>query len=112
MRVKSTFLGRIGLNFVKKADFRTLKKPGSSEKALDNINANIPTGKLTGIIGSVGSGKSTIFSLLLNELDIESGNFPKFRTFGFASQEPWIISEEFDNFQNLLEKGQNSFLIP
>ena len=60
--------------------------------ALEDVTASIPTGRLTGIIGSVGCGKSTLLSLLLNELDIESGKVAKFNTFGFASQEAWIIS--------------------
>ena len=35
---------------------------------------------------------STLLSLLLNELEIESGNFDGFRSFGYASQEAWIIT--------------------
>ena len=69
-----------------------LEQPGSPELALENISANIPTGQLTGIIGSVGCGKSTVLSLLLNELDIESGKLAKFNTFGFASQEAWFTT--------------------
>ena len=86
--------------------------PGSSENSLSNITAHIPAGQLTGVIGSVGCGKrsvkvnrkclsppevkniyfSTLLSLLLNELEIESGSFDGFKSFGYASQEAWIIT--------------------
>ena len=68
------------------------KYPGADELALHDITTKIPEGELTGIIGSVGCGKSTLLSLLLNELDISKGTVPKFNSFGFASQEAWIIS--------------------
>ena len=70
----------------------TAKYPGSAENSLVNITTKIPSGQLTGIIGAVGCGKSTLLSLLLNELDVEEGKLPKFNSFGFASQEAWIIS--------------------
>lgn len=65
---------------------------GTDIKALDNVSFKIPEGQLTGIVGPVGSGKSSIFTLLLNELDIRDGKFPKFQKFGFSPQEPWILT--------------------
>ena len=35
---------------------------------------------------------STLLSLLLNELEIEKGSFDGFKSFGYASQEAWIIT--------------------
>ena len=35
---------------------------------------------------------STLLSLLLNELEIENGSFDGFKSFGYASQEAWIIT--------------------
>ena len=70
----------------------TAKYPGSAENSLVSITTKIPPGQLTGIIGTVGCGKSTLLSLLLNELDVKEGKVPKFNSFGFASQEAWIIS--------------------
>ncbi|MGV3184771.1 ABC transporter ATP-binding protein [Weissella paramesenteroides] len=47
--------------------------PGATAPALTNINFNIATGKTLGLVGSVGSGKSTIIRLLLREFDNYQG---------------------------------------
>lgn len=41
---------------------------------LRNINLQIQPRKLCGIIGEVGSGKSSLLSSMLGELEKESGN--------------------------------------
>ena len=35
---------------------------------------------------------STLLSLILNESEIENGSFDGFKSFGYASQEAWIIT--------------------
>lgn len=47
--------------------------PGATAPALTNINFNIAAGKTLGLVGSVGSGKSTIIRLLLREFDNYQG---------------------------------------
>lgn len=47
--------------------------PGATVPALTNINFNISAGKTLGLVGSVGSGKSTIIRLLLREFDNYQG---------------------------------------
>ncbi|WPQ68219.1 ABC transporter ATP-binding protein [Weissella paramesenteroides] len=47
--------------------------PGATDPALTNINFNIAAGKTLGLVGSVGSGKSTIIRLLLREFDNYQG---------------------------------------
>lgn len=46
---------------------------GIREAALKNINLNINSGELLGIIGSTGSGKSTLVKLLLRFYDVTKG---------------------------------------
>jgi ABC-type polysaccharide/polyol phosphate transport system ATPase subunit len=41
--------------------------------SLKNINFTIPEGQLTSIIGKVGSGKSSLFYSLLNEMEKYEG---------------------------------------
>lgn len=59
---------------------------------LDNLNVNIPKGKLIGVIGPVGSGKSSFLQVLLRELPFNSGLMNIDGTISYASQEPWIFA--------------------
>lgn len=49
------------------------KYPGEVQPTLSNIHFNLPQGKTLGIVGKVGSGKSTIIKLLLREYDQYKG---------------------------------------
>ncbi len=47
---------------------------GSGSSVLDNINLEIPEGKLTAIVGASGSGKTTLLKLLLRFYEPTSGS--------------------------------------
>lgn len=51
----------------------TYKYPGYIETVLENININIKKGESLGIIGVIGSGKTTLMNLLLKLYDVERG---------------------------------------
>lgn len=59
---------------------------------LENINADFPKGKLIGIIGPVGEGKSSFLQALLRELPLESGTIRINGTISYACQEPWVFA--------------------
>lgn len=59
---------------------------------LENINAAFPKGKLIGIIGPVGEGKSSFLQALLRELPLESGTIRINGTISYACQEPWVFA--------------------
>lgn len=59
---------------------------------LIDLNTDFPKGKLIGIIGSVGAGKSSLLQVILRELPIESGSMNANGSVSYASQEPWIFS--------------------
>ncbi|XP_075236428.1 ATP-binding cassette sub-family C member 4-like [Lycorma delicatula] len=68
-------------------------QPNSSNPpTLDSINCVIKHGTLTGVIGSVGSGKSSFLHLLLGEIEIIKGNIEVLGSISYASQEAWIFS--------------------
>ncbi|MBQ3408976.1 MAG: ABC transporter ATP-binding protein [Clostridia bacterium] len=51
----------------------TYNYPGYIERVLENITVNIKQGESLGIIGVVGSGKTTLMNLLLKLYDVERG---------------------------------------
>ena len=55
----------------KNVSFRYFKN--NTEKVLDNINLKINSGELVGIIGSTGSGKTTLVSLIPRLYDADEG---------------------------------------
>lgn len=52
------------------------------EDTLENININVKPGELIAIVGQVGSGKTSVLNVILNELPVHTGtlkvNFPFF----------------------------------
>ncbi|XP_018575091.1 multidrug resistance-associated protein 4-like [Anoplophora glabripennis] len=64
----------------------------STDSALTNINLNVPRGRLIGIIGPVGCGKSSLLQTILGELEVASGTIQINGTMSYASQEPWVFA--------------------
>lgn len=60
--------------------------------SLSNLNIKMKSGKLYAIVGSVGSGKSSILQLLLGELPIYSGDVLINGDVSYASQDAWLFS--------------------
>lgn len=59
---------------------------------LDEMSADLVQGKLIGIVGAVGAGKSSLLQAILGELPIESGAITVNGTLSYASQEPWVFA--------------------
>ncbi|XP_031635983.1 multidrug resistance-associated protein 4-like [Contarinia nasturtii] len=60
--------------------------------ALQDIEVEIPKGKLVFVVGSVGCGKSTFMQVLLKELPLTQGSLGINGTVSYASQESWIFT--------------------
>lgn len=58
---------------------------------LHNINVDFPDGKLIGIIGPVGAGKTSFLQLLLRELPLDVGSLNINGAISYASQEPFVF---------------------
>ncbi|XP_055306890.1 ATP-binding cassette subfamily C member 4-like isoform X2 [Sitodiplosis mosellana] len=59
---------------------------------LENLNIDFPKGKLTGVIGPVGAGKSSLLQAILRELPLESGTININGSISYACQEPWVFA--------------------
>ncbi|XP_060530036.1 multidrug resistance-associated protein 1-like isoform X5 [Cylas formicarius] len=57
---------------------------------LKNINIKIPVKTLTAVVGSVGSGKSSLVSAFLGEMDKLSGRVNTYGSIAYVSQQAWI----------------------
>ena len=51
----------------------TFDYPGTTSRALDGLNLELPAGKITAVVGANGAGKSTLVKLLCRFYDPQSG---------------------------------------
>ncbi|XP_047130955.1 multidrug resistance-associated protein 1 isoform X2 [Hydra vulgaris] len=65
------------------------------EPILNNINLKIPVGSLTAIVGHVGSGKSSLVSAILGEIERVNGKVYVKSSISYVSQQPWIQNRSF-----------------
>lgn len=62
---------------------------------LTNLNFRVKKGQLVGIVGSVGSGKSSILNAILGEMHLRSGSItvtPGCSNIAYCDQRPWIVN--------------------
>ncbi|KZC08998.1 Multidrug resistance-associated protein 1 [Dufourea novaeangliae] len=57
---------------------------------LRNINLQVNPGQLVAVVGTVGSGKSSLISALLGEMDKISGRVNTMGSIAYVSQQAWI----------------------
>uniref|UniRef100_A0A182NL49 Uncharacterized protein n=1 Tax=Anopheles dirus TaxID=7168 RepID=A0A182NL49_9DIPT len=73
--------------------YETIDKQQEVPATLSDLEIQFKRGRLIGIVGPVGSGKSSILQVLLRELPVESGSLLMGdRTIAYASQEPWLFT--------------------
>lgn len=68
-----------------------------SNFSLKNININIPSGQLVAIVGSVGTGKSSLISAILGEMEKIKGEVQIKGSVAYVPQEAWIQNETLMN---------------
>jgi ATP-binding cassette subfamily C (CFTR/MRP) protein 4 len=56
-----------------------------------NVDLRIKNSQLVALTGPVGSSKSSLFSVLLKELDLQSGSVDVRGTISYCSQDPWFF---------------------
>ncbi|KAJ3100518.1 Multidrug resistance-associated protein 1 [Phlyctochytrium planicorne] len=82
----------------KDAEKSSIKKDG--EPLFTNLSLTIPKGKLTAVVGVVGSGKSSLLSAILGEMTKLEGSVFICGTPALCQQHPWLLSQTFE--QNIL----------
>ncbi|XP_038050112.1 ATP-binding cassette sub-family C member 9-like isoform X2 [Patiria miniata] len=69
--------------------------PESSQPTLQDLNVAIPTGKLTMVVGTVGSGKSSLLSAILEEMTLQDGSLlinGSRNSIAYAGQKAWLLN--------------------
>lgn len=62
-----------------------------NKATLKNISFALPKGKLLGICGNVGSGKTSLISALLEQMCLLQGSVVANGTFAYVAQQAWIF---------------------
>eukprot|EP01125_Pyxidicula_operculata_P021279 TRINITY_DN812_c2_g1_i1.p1 TRINITY_DN812_c2_g1~~TRINITY_DN812_c2_g1_i1.p1 ORF type:complete len:1539 (-),score=311.37 TRINITY_DN812_c2_g1_i1:20-4636(-) len=68
-----------------------------SKPVLQDVNISIPKGELVAVVGSVGSGKSSILSALLGEVVKTKGQVELNGSVAYVPQQAWIMNETVRN---------------
>ncbi|KAJ3318586.1 Multidrug resistance-associated protein 1 [Boothiomyces sp. JEL0866] len=64
---------------------------------LEGVNLEIEQGSLVGVVGAAGSGKSTLFNGLVNELQPLEGEVYLNGKIAYATQLPWILMDSIQS---------------
>lgn len=62
---------------------------------LSNISLKIKKGQLIGVVGKVGSGKTSLLNSLLNELYLQNGSISLFGSIAYHQQNPWVFNDRY-----------------
>ncbi|KAL7419852.1 hypothetical protein Q5752_005768 [Cryptotrichosporon argae] len=65
-------------------------KPDGPPFAIENINFEVPRGRLVAIVGAVGSGKSSLLQGMLGEMHTTRGSVEFGGRLGYCQQSAWI----------------------
>lgn len=64
---------------------------------IHDFNLKIAEKELCAVVGQVGAGKSTLFQVILGELDLDSGHIYVNGVVSYAAQEAWIFEGSIRN---------------
>ena len=67
------------------------------KEVLKDVDFRAPPGKLTAIFGTVGSGKSTFISAVLQQATVRGGRVALGGRVAYTAQEAWIKNDKFAN---------------
>ncbi|KAK1124888.1 hypothetical protein K0M31_006238 [Melipona bicolor] len=76
---------------VKMCNLTAKWEPSQIENTLENVNVEIEKGKMYAIIGMVGTGKSSLLSAVLGEINVTGGHVRVNGSLSYAGQEAWVF---------------------
>uniref|UniRef100_T1JTT6 Uncharacterized protein n=1 Tax=Tetranychus urticae TaxID=32264 RepID=T1JTT6_TETUR len=76
-------------NYLKLSNLVATWDSSDEEPTLDGISMNVQSGELALVVGSVGTGKSSLLLAIMKEIIIKSGSIDVNGTLSYASQESW-----------------------
>jgi ATP-binding cassette subfamily C (CFTR/MRP) protein 4 len=87
---------------------------GSSQLAeLIDIDLNVNAGSLVGIVGAIGSSKSSLLAAVLGEMSLVKGSSKIYGKIAYVSQIPWIFAgtmrENIFFLNHLIKKNMNVY---
>ncbi|XP_055904385.1 probable multidrug resistance-associated protein lethal(2)03659 [Eupeodes corollae] len=66
-------------------------KGDNPREHLSGCSFQIQENEFLGVVGSIGSGKSSLLNAILGEIDVTAGNLEVHGILSYAPQEPWIF---------------------
>nr|XP_025034164.1 multidrug resistance-associated protein 1-like isoform X2 [Pelodiscus sinensis] len=84
--IDSNYSGNHAVGFIG-ASFRW---ENTGPSILNNLNMKIPEGSLVAVVGQVGSGKSSLLSAILGEMNKYEGTVQRKGSVAYVSQQAWI----------------------
>ncbi|XP_042908219.1 multidrug resistance-associated protein 1-like [Parasteatoda tepidariorum] len=102
-----------------KGDILTIRKAsfkwaGEEDCTLHDIELHIPKGKLVAVIGPVGSGKSSLLSAMLGDINRIKGSIDIKGSLAYVPQQAWILNrtvkENILMMKNMSEEKYNRVL--
>jgi ABC-type Mn2+/Zn2+ transport system ATPase subunit len=66
---------------------------GSSEASLSDVNFTAAPGTLTMVVGSVGSGKSSVLAALIGQMERVKGTVAIGGRVAYVAQTAWIVND-------------------
>lgn len=74
------------------ADKAEARQTAHNSATLDGLSVELEKGKIIGVVGPVGAGKSSLLQIILRELPLDSGSLQINGSISYASQEPWVFA--------------------
>ncbi|KAI6044047.1 P-loop containing nucleoside triphosphate hydrolase protein [Pisolithus marmoratus] len=75
---------------IKNGEFAWTKN--NVQPVLEDINLTVRKGKLVGVLGRVGAGKSSLLSAIIGDMRKTEGKVTLYGSVSYAAQNPWIMS--------------------